>query len=320
MRRALITGCTGFVGQHLANCLRGRGYELHGVVQELDLPVSVARALAGVPLYLCDILRPRELAAILEKVRPEEIYHLAAITSVPFSLRHPEETFEANIEGTRNVLAAACALRRPPRLLFASTAQVYQFPQDGRAFTETSPLAPATPYALSKAAAELLVLRAVGQRGLRAVIVRPANLAGPGQAAEFALGNFVRQTAEIALERRKPLLETGDLTRERDFTDVRDAVRGMHMALAHGRPGEIYNICSGRTRPLGEAVNILVGLAERNIKVRTNPAQLRSNDPLRIQGSAAKLQRAAGWRPEIPFEQTMRDALERAKNEVAKGR
>ncbi|HEV8384898.1 MAG TPA: GDP-mannose 4,6-dehydratase, partial [Candidatus Acidoferrales bacterium] len=157
--KALITGIAGFVGVHLANHLRSRGYQVCGLVQNFALSARVARALEGVPLYRCEITDAARLAAIVKKTRPDEIYHLAAISAVPFSREHPELTFDVNIEGTRNLLRAASALKRP-RFLFVSTAQVYRIPQNGRPFTENSPLAPANPYAASKAAAELLVQRA----------------------------------------------------------------------------------------------------------------------------------------------------------------
>ncbi len=314
--KALVTGIAGFVGVHLVNHLRAHRYEVCGLVQDFALSASVARALEGVPLYRCEITDAARLAAIVKKTRPDEIYHLAAISAVPYSREHPDLTFDVNIEGTRNVLRAAAALGHP-RFLFISTAQVYRIPSNGKPFTESSPLAPANPYAASKAVAELLVQRAAEDTGLRAVIVRPTNMTGPGQSTSFALGNFTRQTAEIVLRLREPELRTGDLTKQRDFLDIRDGVRAMHLALRKGTPGEAYNICSGRARSLREAVDILRRLSRVKISVRTDPAQLRSHDPARVTGSAAKLRRQTGWRAEIPFRQTMADALAAAVHELA---
>ncbi len=314
--KALVTGIAGFVGVHLANYLRARGYQVCGIVQDFALSAASARALEGLPLYRCDITDAALLAAIIKKTHPDEIYHLAAISEVPFAREHPEITFDVNIEGTRNLLRAAAAFGRP-RFLFASSAQVYRMPPNGKPFSEKTPLAPANPYAASKAAAELLVHRAAEQDGLRAVIVRPTNMAGPGQGTKFAIGNFTRQTAEIVLHSRDPVLRTGDLTRQRDFLDIRDGVRAMHLALRKGIPGEAYNICSGRARSLAEAVNILRRLSGMKISVRTDPGQLRSNDPARISGSAAKLRRQTGWRTLIPFRQTLADALAAAVHELS---
>lgn len=314
--KALVTGIAGFVGGHLASHLRARGYRICGIVQEFALPAATAQALEGVPLYRCEITDAEQLAAIVRATRPDEIYHLAAISSVPFARENPELTFDVNIEGTRNLLRAAAALRRP-RFLFASTAQVYRLAPNGGLFTEKTPLAPVNLYAASKAAAELLVRRAAEESGLRAVIVRPSNMAGPGQSATFAIGSFTRQVAEMVLHNREPVLRTGDLSRQRDLLDVRDGVRAMHLALRKGFPGETYNICSGRARALREAVNILRRLSGMKISVRTDRARIRANDPARIAGSAAKLRRVTGWRSQIPFAQTLADALAAAVQELS---
>ncbi len=314
--KALITGVAGFVGAHLACYLRARGYRVCGIVQDFALSAATAQALEGVPLYRCDIRDAAQLAAIVTKTRPGEIYHLAAISSVPFAREHPDLTFDVNIEGTRNLLRAAAALRRP-RFLFASTAQVYRQPADGRACTEKTPLAPTSVYAASKAAAELLVRRAAEESGLRAVIVRASNMAGPGQPTAFAIGGFTRQIAEIVLRSREPVLRIGDLSRQRDFLDVRDGVRAMHLALARGRPGETYNICSGRARPVGDALAILRRLSRMKISVRTDRTKFRANDPARVAGSAAMLRRHTGWKTQIPFSQTLADALSAAVQELS---
>ncbi len=313
---ALITGIAGFAGTHLVRHLRARGYRLCGIVQDFALSAATAQALEGVPLYRCEITDAKRLAAIVQKTRPDEIYHLAAISSVPFAREHPGVTFDVNIEGTRNLLLAAVALRRV-RFLFVSTVQVYALPPGGKRLTEKTPLAPANAYAASKAVGEILVRRAAEESGLRAVIVRPTNMLGPGQASKFAIGNFTRQVAEIVLRSREPVLRTGDLTRQRDFLDVRDGVLAMHLALRKGLQGETYNICSGRARSLREAVNILRRLSGMKISVRTDPAQLRTNDPARIAGSAAKLRRRTGWRPQVPFARSLADALADAVQELS---
>jgi GDP-4-dehydro-6-deoxy-D-mannose reductase len=306
--KALVTGIAGFAGVHLVRHLRARGYRICGIVQDFALPEATAQALEGVPLYRCEITDAKHLAAIVRATHPDDIYHLAAISSVPFARENPNLTFDVNIEGTRNLLRAAVALGRP-RFLFVSTAQVYLLPPSGKLLTEKTPLAPGNQYAASKAAAELLVRRAVKENGLRAVVVRPTNMIGPGQSATFAIGSFTRQVAEIMLRGREPMLRTGDLSRQRDFLDVRDGVRAMHMALRKGLPGETYNISSGRARSLREGVDILRRISRMKISVRTDRARIRTNDPARIVGSAAKLRRRTGWRPQISFAQSLADAL-----------
>jgi len=314
--KALVTGIAGFAGVHLLRLLRARGYRISGIVQDFALPAATAQALAGVPLYRCEITDAKPLAAIVEKVRPDEIYHLAAISSIPFAREHPGLTFDVNIEGTRNLLRAAVALGRP-RFLFVSTVQVYSVPPGGKLFTEKTPLAPASAYAASKAVGEMLVRRAVEESGLRAVVVRPTNMVGPGQSDRFSIGSFTRQVAEMLLHSCDPLLRTGDLSRQRDFLDVRDGVRAMYLAMRKGLPGETYNICSGRARSLREAVNLLRRLSRMQIAVRTDRGRIRTNDPTRIAGSAAKLRRRTGWRPQISFAQSLADALGETLQELA---
>jgi GDP-4-dehydro-6-deoxy-D-mannose reductase len=317
--KALVTGIAGFAGVHLVRLLRSRGYRITGIVQDFALPAATAQALAGVPLYRCEITDSKPLAAIVEKIRPDEIYHLAAISSIPFAREHPGLTFDVNIEGTRNLLRAAAALSRP-RFLFVSTVQVYSVPPGGKLLTEKTPLAPASAYAASKAVGEILVRRAVEESGLRAVIVRPTNMVGPGQSDRFSIGSFTRQVAEMLLHSRDPVLHTGELSRQRDFLDVRDGVRAMYLAMRKGLPGETYNICSGRARSLREAVNLLRRLSRMQIAVRTDRARIRSNDPARIAGSSAKLRRRTGWRPQISFAQSLADALGDILQELAGAR
>ena len=178
--------------------------------------------------------------------------------------------------------------------------------------TEEHPFAPLSPYAASKAAAELAAGRAARAEGQDVVVARPFQHVGPGQEERFAVGSWTRQIAR--LERAGGgTLEVGDLGVQRDLTDVRDVVRAYRLLLDPRVPAGTYNVASGEARPLADVVEILVGLAQCDVEVRQNPARVRAVDVRVLAGDASRLRDATGWRPEIPLEQTLADALEHAR-------
>lgn len=243
------------------------------------------------------------------------VCHLAAATSVAESWRRGAETWRVNVLGTVALLDAVRAEAPEARTLVVSTGEVYGPTPVGPAGEDT-PVAPLSPYAASKAAAELAATRAARAEKLDVVVARPFQHAGPGQDERFAIGSW---TARIArLERAGGgELEVGDLTVRRDLTDVRDVTRAYRLLLDPATPAGTYNVCSGRTVELATVLDTLVRLAREPVEVRDNPALRRPVDVPVLAGDPARLEAATGWRAEIPLEQTLADALDEARRRAA---
>jgi len=291
--RALITGGVGFAGTHLAAHLEACGDEV----------VVTDRVLGGP-----DLLDAAGWQRLLADVRPDAVYHLAAQPSVAASWEDPVQTVRINVEGTLHVLLA-CRDASVGRVLVVSSSDVY----GGRAassapLTEDEPLRPVTPYAASKAAAEQLAVQAWLGWGVPVIRVRPFNHIGPGQDDRFVAGALAARVA--AAEVGDCRVTIGNLTARRDFTDVRDVVRAYRAAVAHGEPGEVYHVCSGRAVAIADIAATLVGLATQPVSLEVDPALVRPVDVPVLVGDAGRLFAATGWTPTIGLDTTLRDLLE----------
>ena len=281
--RLFITGISGFVGARLARLALERGDAVGGVCLG-DRPVP-----GGVDFSPIDVLDRGALAAAIERFAPDAVVHLAALSHVGRSWQGMADYFRVNVLGTEAVLAAAAGVGR---VVVASSAEVYgAVPAAEQPIAETREPAPASPYALTKAAAERLALAA------GAVVVRSFNLLGAGQSAEFALPSFARQLAAIARGERRPVLAVGNLTARRDFLHAADGAAGYRLLAAAGVPGEIYNLASGEARSIEQMLERLMAVAGVAARVETDAARLRPVDVPLLTGDASKL-RALGWAPE----------------------
>jgi GDP-4-dehydro-6-deoxy-D-mannose reductase len=289
--RALITGGKGFVGQWLASHLKDRGDE----VVVIDIETDVADGPA--------------LRKVVTGAAPDAIYHLAAMTHVGESWENPSQVLKVNVLGTAELLAAARSLPNPPAVLVVSSAEVYGVVSPGQLpLKETAPAAPATPYAASKLAAEVVALQA--WRGYRqpVIVVRPFNHIGPGQSPNFAVPALAKRIVE-ARKAGTRSLRVGTLTTRRDFTDVRDVVVAYRLLIEHGVPGTIYNVCSGRDVAISDVAHELLTLAQAELELVIDPDLVRPVDVPVLRGDASLLQAATGWTPSIPLATTLADVL-----------
>jgi GDP-4-dehydro-6-deoxy-D-mannose reductase len=306
--RALITGAAGFVGTHLcAYLLAHTTWAQTGAVYPGPAAPSADPRLTFVHADLRD---PAAVCALVEAALPDFVFHLAAQAAIPASFSDPWETLETNIRGQLNLLEALRALRPAARVLVVGSSEEYGAPAPGELpQTEERPLRPGTPYAVSKVAQDLLGLQYFLSYRMPIVRVRPFNHTGPGQSERFVAPAFAAQIARIEAGLQEPVLRVGNLEAVRDLSDVRDIVRGYHLALTQGVPGEVYNLASGRPVAMRELLDMLLARARVPIGVEPDPARVRPLDVPVSFGSAAKLERQTGWAPAIALEQTVQDTL-----------
>jgi GDP-4-dehydro-6-deoxy-D-mannose reductase len=309
--KALITGITGFAGSHLAEFLLAEGCEVFGTRRVRSPRENISAVADKLTLIDCELADASAVRDAVKTARPDLIFHLAAQSFVPASWAYPGFTLFNNIGAQLNIFQAVRELKLEPRILVACSSEEY-----GRAeekdlpLTEESPLRPLSPYGVSKVAQDLLAYQYHASYGLAVIRTRAFNHTGPRRGEVFVTSNFAKQIAEIELGKRQPVVHVGNLSAQRDFTDVRDVVRGYFLACTEGEPGEVYNICSGEAVSIREILDTLLSLAQREAKVKEDPARLRPSDVQVLRGDASKLTEATGWRPQIKLRQTLADLLE----------
>ena len=289
--RAFVTGGYGFVGGWLRAHLEAEG-------DEVVMPPSSV-----------DITDPAAITDALSSAAADVVYHLAAIASVAESWAAPARTFEVNALGTLHVLEAARRCTPQPRVLLVCSAEVYGVvTPDQLPISEDSPLRPVTPYAVSKVAAEFLGLQTHLAHGLSVVRARAFNHIGPSQAGAFVVADLARRIVEAQRDGSKRII-AGNLTPRRDFTDVRDVVRAYRLLMQRGVPGEVYNVCSGIDIGIEDLAQRMLSIADADLTIETDPDLVRPVDVPVLRGDNARLRDATGWRPEIPLDQTLADAM-----------
>jgi GDP-4-dehydro-6-deoxy-D-mannose reductase len=298
MRKTLlVTGLTGFVGRNLQRLFATE-----------PAPTDAWNLLQ--PEGRCDVQDSAALAALLERHEPDAVLHLAGQTFVPEALRDPARTLQVNLLGTLNLLQGLKHSGFNGTFLYVSSGDVYgQVAEDALPISETLAPQPRNPYAVSKAAAELLCRQWSHVEPWRIVVARAFNHIGAGQEQSFVVANMARQIARVRLGLQAPCLEVGDIDVTRDFLDVQDVIAAYLLLLQKGRNGEIYNVCSGRERRVRDLIVEMAGLAEVEVELVQDPARMRRAEQRRVVGSAEKLHRETGWKPAVNITETLRRVL-----------
>lgn len=315
--KALITGIAGFAGSHLAEYLLAHTeLEVSGIIHRRD--ENIAHLQDRLALLRGDLRDADSVRSILAQVSPDYVFHLAAQAFVPPSWRDPWGTLENNIRPTLNILEAVVALGIKPKILIVGSADEYGLVrEDELPISEDAPLRPYSPYAVSKIAQDMLGYQYHVSHKLPIVRVRPFNHIGPRQSEAFVAADFAKQIAEAERGLRQPVIKVGNLEAKRDFSDVRDIVRGYHLTLTHGELGEVYNLGAEQAFSIRELLDRLLGMSAIPLEVEQDPARLRPSDVPIVVSDCTKIRKQTGWRPQIPIEQSLRAVLEYWRKRVA---
>lgn len=310
-QKVLVTGITGFVGSHLVDYLLTLpDVEIYGIRRWRSRTEHIEHLPEAVTVMECDMRDLTSFKRIIQAIRPDKIFHLAAQSYVPTSWHAPAECLTTNILGNLNLLEAVRDTRIDPWIQIAGSSEEYGLVHEHELpIVEENPLRPLSPYGVSKVAQDLLSFQYSRSYGLKIVRTRGFNHTGPRRGDVFVSSNFARQLALIERRRQEPVLFVGNLDAKRDFTDVRDMVSAYWLALEKCDPGEVYNICSGKMYTIGELLDILLGMTTVKVDVRQDPSRMRPSDVPVLLGDSSKFRTKTGWEPRIPFEQTLADIL-----------
>ncbi|HUY13356.1 MAG TPA: GDP-mannose 4,6-dehydratase [Terriglobia bacterium] len=307
--KAFVTGITGFDGNYLGRLLLDNGVEVFGVARSQRFDPFLPALSSAVRYRQLNVEDRAALKDALEEIRPDLIFHLAAASSPSKSVSQPRLTYQTNLDGTFSLLEAVRLLNLPCRILVVSSSLVYGGLREKERASESFPFRPETPYAGSKATAELVAYQYWRSYGTEVVRVRPFNHTGPGQKLGFLCPDSASKLAEIEAGIRPPVLKVSGPRTSMDFSDVRDIVRGYHSALIKGQPGQVYNLCSG-TETTVETVSKLLAAGVScpvRLEEERHPAM---REVSRLVGDSARAGVELGWSVTIPLQQTLEDVLD----------
>lgn len=299
---AVVTGAAGFAGGHLVDLLAAEGTTVAAWRRPGG---SQARPVTGVGWDDVDLLDRESVARALDRVAPDVVYHCAGAPHVGNSWHRTLATFETNVRCTHHLLEALRVRHPHARVVVTSSAMIYATSPD--ALSEESPIRPASPYAVSKLAQEMIATLDPGAQHVS--IARAFNHFGPRQTPGFVTADFARRIADIEAGLVAPEIAVGNLDARRDLTDVRDTVRAYRLVGERGRPGAVYNVCSGQATAIRDVLDLLLARARVPIAVRTDPARFRPLDQPVVLGDNRRIRTELGWAPAIPLEQTLDDVL-----------
>jgi GDP-4-dehydro-6-deoxy-D-mannose reductase len=304
MTTALITGINGFAGRHLAALLEGHGRKVAGI------GIEQTCFMPDMPYEMVDITDSDSVAEALNRLRPQEIYHCAGVSFPAEADRTPRPALEINITGTVSVIDAMKRFSPKARLLVVGSSKEYDINAEGLVSEDVTPN-PTNFYGISKYATELIGQQYCRQYGLDIRFTRSFNHTGPGQSYLFVCSDWARQVAMAETGRGPSEIHVGDCDVEIDFSDVRDVAAAYFLILEKGRAGQVYNVCSGRTRKLSGILEYLVGKSKKPVRIIKEEKKLREVKTYRkLAGDNSKLRRETGWAPAYEFEKTLDDLFD----------
>lgn len=310
--KALVIGGGGFVGPYLVRHLTDDlGYEVtvtKTVKETLTMDNATVRNL--------DILDMEQIRTLLEEEKADYLFHLAAQSSVAYSWKNPTLTVDVNIKGCINLLEAIRLVDKKPRVLLIGSGEEYgHIKKDECPIIEDNVVRPGNIYAATKSCQNMLGRIYSDAYNLDIMMVRAFNHIGPNQTPMFVVADFCKQVADIEKGKQEPVINVGNLSAKRDFTDVRDVVKAYAKLVAGGKRGETYNVGTGHAIAIQDILNKIIAMSDKDIEVKVDPAKLRPVDVPIIEPDISKIKKEVGWEPLIPLEQTLRETLEHWRKE-----
>ena len=312
MKKILITGISGFVGGHFVHHLTTHhsDLEIHGISRSKpawDFVKIPPQLLNGHHFHLADLNDIPKIKSLIQGIQPDYILHLAAQSSVAESWKTPVDSFMNNTNIFLNIIDTVRLNDNGARVLSVGSSEQYGIVSErDLPLTENQPQCPANPYAVARVAQEQLARIYATGYGLDICCTRSFNHCGPGQTDRFVVSAIVKQFVKIAYGLQDPVIHIGNGAIVRDFVDVHDVVEAYRLLLTQGKRGEVYNICSGKGRSIRDIVTLLSDMYHIDVQVHQEQSQIRPIDNPRIIGSYQKIQNDMGWKPRIPFEESLR--------------
>lgn len=306
--KALITGINGFVGKYLSKYLIEKGYEVSGTVIEETIQMD------DIKIYKMNLLDKEEVAETIRKIKPDQVYHLAGQSAVGLSWKNPTLTIDINVNGTINLLDSIREENLDAKVLIIGSSDEYgPIKPENCPINEEHELNPTSPYAISKVTQENIAKLYVKAYGMKIIMVRAFNHIGPMQSKNFVVSDFASRIVDIE-SGKESVMKVGNLEAYRDFTDVRDIVRGYSMLMEKAEIGEIYNIGSGKAIKIQDVLDTLISLSTEDIEVEIDKDKLRPSDVPIVECDNSKIKSHIGWQPELDIRETLKDTLDYWRN------
>jgi len=308
-KKILITGIPGFAGSHLAEFLLRKNFLVFGTVLKKNNP-NISHLEGKINLEVCDLLNFDRVFSVIEKIRPDLIFHLAGFTIPRLSYDQPVEAFKINVFSQINIFEALKILGISTRILIVGSSEEYGIVKNlKKPVKEDEPLNPVSPYAVSKIAQDFCGFSYFQMYKMPIIRLRPFPHLGPRLNEKLAVSSFAKQIAQIEKGICEPIIKVGNLRAKRDFTDVRDMVRAYFLAIQKCKVGEVYNVGSGKSYSLAQMLDILLSLTKVKIKIKEDPSLFRPVDVPEIICDSEKFRKLTGWQPKIKIRETLEDIL-----------
>lgn len=311
MTKVLITGITGFAGSFLAEeLLKNQEYEIYGTYLAPKSLSNVTPIKEKISLSMLDLLDFGKVSEEVGRIKPDIVFHLAAIATTSQSFENPQEIFTNNVNAELNLLEGLRKKKLNPRVLVVSSAEVYgAVSPENLPIDEETPLLPSNTYAVSKLSQDFLGLQYFLTYGMNIIRVRPFNHIGPRQSPHFVVADFARKIVEVE-NGKSDGIKVGNLESRRDFTDVRDMVKAYSLAITMGKTGDVYNLGSGKAYSISEVLEKMIKMSKGSIKVEEDRSLLRPSDNPELICDYSKFKALTSWEPVIDIDKTLKDTLE----------
>ncbi|MEK7160376.1 MAG: GDP-mannose 4,6-dehydratase [Patescibacteria group bacterium] len=316
-KKILITGASGFAGSHLAEYLIDNNKKnIFGTYYKDKGIENLEKVKNKINLFKVDLTNETETKDLIEKIKPDEIYHLAAFASAAGSFSTPGKIVINNISSQINLFEAIKNNNlKATRILIISSAEVYgDVSSKDLPIDENTKFNPTNPYAVSKLTQDFLGRQYFMADNLKVIIARPFNHIGPRQSPDFVVSSFAKKIVEIEKGKREPVLPVGNLEAKRDFTNVKDVVRAYQLLMERGKEGEAYNIGSGVSYKISDILNKLLSYSKVKVSIKQDKSLFRPIDNPNLICDYVKLKKLTGWEPKIKIDKTLKDTLDYWRN------